>query len=354
MTDTPARPLRILELGGAIFRDAAPDQTDFYWVDRRNRRGRPLLGPINTARVLARLWRRQYDLVVVHAPHVSPWHPRSFLIVLRDWHVRALPAFIATLMPRYLHHLHRVPTVGIDLGDTFGIRAHNRSLIDRSVVYFKRELPVDKWQVFFRSAHWDLPGSRWRRRKRSQRRMNKLRPITLTAGPWAAPGSGEKTADIFFAGQIDGDSSVRSEGVKELLALRQEGFVVDVPETRIDHAEFRSRLAGAWLAWSPEGLGWDCYRHYESGLLGTVPVINNPTIIRHAPLVHGEHCFYYPPEPGGLSAVVRAALSDRPKLARMAEAARRHVLAHHMNRPRVDYILKLALGRRLDGTRVED
>ena len=243
----------------------------------------------------------------MHAPHISPWHPRSFLTVLRDWHVRAPPAFVATLMPRYLHHLHRVPTVGIDLGDTFGIRAHNSSLIDRSVVYFKRELPVDKWQVFFRSAHWDLPGSRWRRKKPAQRRLEKLRPITLTAGPWASPGAAEKTADIFFAGQVDGNSTVRADGLKELLALRQEGIVVDVPEARIEHDEFRRRLAGAWLAWSPSGLGWDCYRHYESGLLGTVPVINNPTIIRHAPLIHGEHCFYYAPEPGGLSAAVRAA-----------------------------------------------
>ena len=87
-----------------------------------------------------------------------------------------------------------------------------------------------------------------------------------------------KTTDIFFAGDVSPSSTVRSEGVKELLALREEGIVVDYPEQRIAHDEFARRLASAWLAWSPSGYGWDCYRHYESGLLGTVALANYPTI----------------------------------------------------------------------------
>ena len=89
---------------------------------------------------------------------------------------------------------------------------------------------------------------------------------------------------------------------------------------------------------------------YEAGLLGSVPVINYPTIHRHAPLVDREHCFFYPPEPGGLSAAVRMALADRDRLSRMAEAARVHVLAHHTNAARVEYVTRVTLGRNLDGT----
>ena len=135
-----------------------------------------------------------------------------------------------------------------------------------------------------------------------------------------------------------------------MLALRDEGIVVDYPTERIPHHEFTQRLASAWLAWSPSGYGWDCYRHYEFGLLGTVAVINYPTIYRHQPLEDGKHCFYYRPEPGGLAAAVRVALADKEKLARMAAAARQHVLIHHTARARLEYVARVTLGRNLDGT----
>src|SRR4051812_43782643 len=83
------RRLRVLELGCELFVATVPEQTDFYWIDRNRKTGVRLLGPVNFGRVLRRLWRGDYDLVVVGVPLVSPWHPRSFLTALRDWHVRA-------------------------------------------------------------------------------------------------------------------------------------------------------------------------------------------------------------------------------------------------------------------------
>ena len=109
-------------------------------------------------------------------------------------------------------------------------------------------------------------------------------------------------------------------------------------------------MAAAWLAWSPGGLGWDCYRHYEAPLVGTVPLINNPTILRYQPLRDGEHAFYYAPEPGGLAEVARKALADKPRLRKIAEAARAHVRARHVLRARVEHVAATVLGRRLDGS----
>jgi hypothetical protein len=353
LPSSPPRPLSILELGCELFFTTVPGQTDFYWIDRKKKPGVRLLGPVNFCRVLRRLWRKEYDLVVIGVPLISPWHPRSWLTVLRDWHVSAPAALFATFAARYFHLLHRVPTAAVDLADTFGIRAHNFGLLDRSVAYFKRELPVDRWQVFFRSGHWDLPGRRWRSRKSSERRMGKLRPISLGPWPHMQPMTMAKTADVFFAGDVSPSSTVRTDGLEELLALRDEGIVVDFPRDRIANDEFNRRLASAWLAWSPSGYGWDCYRHYESGLLGTVAVMNHPTILRYRPLEEGKHGFYYAVEPGGLSAAVRAALADKPRLERMAAAAREHVLEHHTPRARVDYILRATLGRNLDGTQAD-
>jgi Glycosyl transferases group 1 len=346
-------PLRILELGCELCRYTVPEQTDFYWIDRKSQPGVRLLGPVNFGRVLNRLWRGDYDLVVIGVPLLSPWHPRSWLTALRDWHVRAPAALFATFAVRYFHWFHRVPTAAIDLADTFGIRAHNFGLLGHCTAYFKRELPADRWQVFFRSGHWDLPGRRWRMRKRSQRLLSKLRPISLGTGATTATMTMPKTSDVFFAGDVSPSSTVRSDGIDELLALRAEGIVVDVAEQRIPHHEFTERLASAWLAWSPSGYGWDCYRHYESGLLGTVALANYPTTYRYRPLEDGKHCVYYATEPGGLAAAVRAALADKPRLERMAAAAREHVLKHHTTRARIEYVVRVTLGRSLDGARAE-
>ena len=43
------------------------------------------------------------------------------------------------------------------------IARHNLFLLDRAKYFFKRELPVDRWQVFQRTGHVGLPGPRFRR-----------------------------------------------------------------------------------------------------------------------------------------------------------------------------------------------
>jgi glycosyltransferase involved in cell wall biosynthesis len=127
--------------------------------------------------------------------------------------------------------------------------------------------------------------------------------------------------------------------------MRSEGLVLDAPETPLPRAEFYERCARAWLVWSPEGLGWDCFRHYEAAAAGSVPLINQPTIERHQPLIGGEHAVYYDPEPGGLTRAVRAALADRPTLARIAAAGQAHVLEHHTPEAIARHIVRTALGR---------
>jgi hypothetical protein len=112
-------------------------------------------------------------------------------------------------------------------------------------------------------------------------------------------------------------------------------------------------LSAAYLAWSPGGYGWDCARHYEAPLAGTVPLMNYPTIVRQSPLRDGEHCILYAPEPGAVASAARAALADKERLLRMARAAQAHVLEHHTLQARAEYVVAGALGRRLDGSSAE-
>ena len=95
-------------------------------------------------------------------------------------------------------------------------------------------------------------------------------------------------------------------------------------------------LARSWLVLSPEGYGWDCYRHYEACLAGSVPVINFPSYRRAMSLRDRVHCFYYDPRQGSLAELLRAWLADKQKL----EAGQRHVLANHTKSAVVRYIVR--------------
>ncbi len=346
----------MLEIGGdALFARAAPEQTTFHWCAERPSPERwPPLGPWRLIRRLIDLRAGKYDLLVVHARQYSPWHLRSLLTAARDWNVR-LPLGLFTLFAwRFLLGFHDTPIAAIDLDDGFGLGRHNFALLKRCQLFFKRELPTDHWQVFYKTGHRNLPSARWRSNAARRAWIGKLRPIsygsfTPLEVSMDAHAAGKKTSDIFFAGRIEPNSSVRLAGLPELERLAGEGYVVDIPTAPLPLPEFLRRLSAAWLAWSPEGMGWDCGRHYEAALMGTVPLINYPTIARHEPLIDRVHCILYGVEPGGLAAAARAALADKPRLARMAIAAREHVRERHSCRARADYVAMAVCGRSLDG-----
>lgn len=345
-------PIRILEIGNhKLFAHAVPKQTDYFFAGHRRQSAVPL-GPIRFLRVLGRLRRKEYDLVVLHSARFAPWHPRTFLPILRDRLIFAYPWLFAPYAWRFLHWFHNVPTVAIDLSDTFGIARHNFFLLDHCHAFYKRELPTDRWLVFFKSGHWDMPGRRWRKRRRNQQRMNKLKPISYGAGRKSnlKRSTVPKTTDVFFAGDLFLGTTPRLDGFSELKALASEGFRIDLPEQQLPHDEYLKRLGAAWLAWSPAGYGWDCERHYEAAQIGAVALSNYPTILRDHPFRDGEHCLFYAPEPGELSTAIRKALEDKPRLQQIADAAYRHVNTHHTPVAWAERIAVTVLGRRLDGS----
>ena len=136
------------------------------------------------------------------------------------------------------------------------------------------------------TVHPHLPTLRYRRSAKWKTRIGRLRPISLPQyrfdATWRDAPFPEKTHDLFFVGAVDGNSTVREAGLAELERLRAQGVRIDQPTERLPYDAFMERMSRSWLAWSPEGMGWDCYRHYEAPIVQTVPVMNNPTILRHA------------------------------------------------------------------------
>ena len=348
------RAARILEIGDHdYFKRQYPDRTTLLWTGRK-----PSLvlegaayedcTPSRLVGALRAAAAGRYDVIVAYASQRSPWHPRNWLRSLVRNPLRPIAALTRVFGVSLLRfHAPPVPLVALDMQDGFTISRSQLFLLDRAKLYFKRELPVDQWNVLHGSAHHDLPTTRIRRHPLWRRRLAKLRPISLPAGVVDIGDPAEvfsaKAADVFFSGAVDLSSAVRQTGLKQLERLASQGLRVDMPAARLPQPEFHRRMARAWLAWSPAGIGWDCYRHYEAPQCLTVPVINYPTIIRHHPLEDGVHAIYYPPEGDGLCGAIEAALLDRERLKRMALAGRDHVRAHHIAPAFCEHVLREAL-----------
>jgi len=332
-------PLKIIEIGDKpLVKKAFPDETWFFSTSvvapRTDEAAKIFnIAPSTIGRLRQLLADASTSLVVCHPTPSAPWDPR---IVSRAIFNRRIFSGHFPLLrwcgPQFLRGRLSAPLVVVDQDDFPLINRANLFLLRRCKLYFKRELPVDRWRVFLKTAHTNLPSYRFRKKASWTALVEKLRPISLglPLGHQATfPQALEKTSDIFFAGRVTASSWVRRTGIAELEALAAAGVRVDIPQGALDRDEFYARCAAAWLTWSPEGYGWDCFRHYEALACGSVPVINLPSIERHQPLLDGRHALYYACEAGALGAAVLGAFSDKERLARMAAEGRAHVMAHH-------------------------
>ena len=345
---------RILELGDFDYvKQQYPERTTLLWTG-----GRPPrlprseyrdCTPTQFARAMSDLRAGRYDLVVAYMGLRSGWHPRNWFRALVAEPARPVPALLRGFGIDWLRFVSvPAPLVVLDMNDAFIVGRHNFFLLDKADVVFKRELPVDRWHMLCHSAHPMLPTRRIRRQARWQRRLAKIRPIALPAPvlpDLALPRGGfpEKSVDIFFSGNVAENSWVRRAGMAELEELARRGVKVDVAPDPVPLPEYCARLARAWLAWSPSGFSWECFRTSEAAQCFAVPVMNYPTVELHRRLIPGRHAIYYHPEPGGLVETVETALRDKDRLRAMAFAAREHVLAHHTPRAIVDRLIDTAL-----------
>jgi hypothetical protein len=358
---------KVLEVGGMKLVGRGREQfvqfidTSFSTVpvsERRSRLGRILKQAIS---LWSEIQRPEYQLIVFRCFGRFIWRPElSWIVNVLRWLMRLFLRFCL------LRRRTQTQLVIIDLVDEMTIDGLDLWLLQRCDLYFKRELSQNVWTTLQRvqppyDEYNSLPAN-----PRFRQLADKFRPISIgiTGAHLIELREREprkldvakKRYDLFFAGAVE-HSTVRQAGLPWLARLQEEGYAVYLSTRRIEQQLFDELLSASWLCWSPEGSGWDCYRHYEACLAGSVPVINFPTIQRFAPLIHGVHCFYYAVEGDDLFQIIRAALTAKYRLKEMAVAARKHVLAHHTPDRVGDYILaesmsarSLALSRRNPGS----
>ena len=134
---------------------------------------------------------------------------------------------------------------------------------------------------------------------------------------------------LFGYGPDSHDKPLRDRLMAELQAcaprLQLKLRIVD----RLPRKDWIEALNHSSLCFSPPGVGWDCWRHYEAMAAGCIPLLTYPTILRHQPPVEGEHAFYFAPEPGGLARGLEQALRARSRWPEMSKACWKWVLTHH-------------------------
>lgn len=313
--------MEFIEVGlYAIFARAWPERTLRFWTgrhpaDRLDERSF-WWGPRRLWAFRRTLAEQQHRILLCHAPDGN----------------RPLSTGLAPLAFEVALRYARQPIVGLDFNDRIPLTRKGLRLLDRSLLYFKRELPVVRDRLL-------PPRATAQDRALLERNLWKLRPISIAIGrrrivdaPDPLP---PKRSDLFFAGSVANKN--RIDGLPLLHKMRAMGVQVDLAEARLDRATYLRRCAEARLVWSPDGVGWDCFRHYEAGAMGSVPVMSRPWIEPYMPLIEGETGLYYDPAGEDLIRVVTAALRDPDRLVRMGEAARRHVLATHMHEQVVAY-----------------
>jgi len=353
LVEIPAPPLRVLEIGRypLFVRSLRGEEAHFFStdprVDRRSlsRQGIETLGLLQ---LLALLRSGTLDLVICEPAEYSPLHWRTWTRMIfnpQTLRGRLRPWLLLGL--QLLRLKGSTPLAVVDRSDQAYVNRAAFFLMDRADAYFKRELPPDGWRLFTFTGTRGQPTARFRRSRRFQRRLAKVRPLPLGAmlEPAEYPLSETKDIDVFFAGGVDG-YPVRERGLEELRQLAAEGYRIDIPAGRLPREEFLARCARALITWSPEGLGWECFRHSEAAMCGSVPLMNRPTIVEHAAFREGEHCLHHGAEAGELAATVRAALQDRPRLLAMGRAARLHACTYRTQPAITGYVIETVLGRR--------
>lgn len=354
----PPRRLRILlvdeghSMNCEFFREVPEHEVE--WLDCLEGVAFPGRFRRRWAEVRKKIREKRFDLAVVTDRKHCFWRPGagvfSGLWRLAKAAVTEPGRLAHWLVPRQLFRAG-VPWALMERNDQCLLREGNHILFHWASRVFVRELLQNRYEIFQTYREGSERIRLWPKvlggGPQVPMDLAKILPISLgwKTGIALAESSPEKTHDILFCGQ-ESMRTPRMAAVSELRESAQRlGWKFFHPE-KLTPEEFHRECSRAWLCLSPSGNGWDCYRHYEALLAGSVPLINYPWIERYAPLEDGKHCFFFSVERGHLTEVVRRALGQKESLFVMARAGAERVRKHHTHEALRNYVIHETLAAR--------
>lgn len=290
----------------------------------------------------------QYEVVVagsIPTPFLNP--RKGFLHRWGNYAGRMLhiPSVREAIRGEQMLKLFSPRLVALDLEDRPIIDNHRFTAGRLCQLFFKRELPQNPANAFLYTTDKNEDNGNIPRQPFFANFIEKLRPISIGVEPSilerGKSRAWEKTSDVFFVGRVANRPN-RPTGMKQLERLREEGFRMDLPQTKVNRADFFERCAASLSVWSPEGFGYDCTRTYEAAAMGSVPILQYPTIQRHAPLVDGKHALYYGVEGDELYQTLRHWLARPEALREIGRAAQEQVARHHTFGQLAQYVVETA------------
>ncbi len=234
------------------------------------------------------------------------------------------------------------PIVVIDDTDESFLWPRDFELFMNCVIYFKREMPFDKFMCF----------RLFEEKLNKQQKIDltqKLRPIWIsydmeslsaftdidTLVPYE-----KRDIDISFFCNIH-MSHNRIEILPLLDALGKKYNVVTTESGKFAKSEFYDHLKRTKIGISLEGRAWDCPKHYELMLCGTLLLVSRPTIELAIDLKDGENCVFIDNKLQNLESLVNSYLADIALSSRIANNGYELTRKSLGNEKLVQYVLEI-------------
>ena len=332
--------MKILEIGfHPLLRDTFPDEV--VWIDSALRwddvrayqkKSGSLMARIThlgrqAARALSLSVSQPYDVVVARCLSTANTLGQSWAVRLS----RSVLRGSFELLILFAARGDRVKLVIVDATDRITIHPRDQRLFAHCDLYFKRELAQNLWHSLEAILPQGACPGAMSKTAQGLRMIGKLRPFSLgisaekirTAKPMQ-----ERRWDIFYAGS---ESHVPARKVlpKALAELERRGWKVCMPRERLSFEDYMDTLSESRFCCSPSGMGWDCFRHYESLSQGAIPLLDHRAIIQSHTLCDARECFYLDYQADLFSQMERVLKIDSAELDVMARSGQ-EVLREHL------------------------
>lgn len=139
----------------------------------------------------------------------------------------------------------------------------------------------------------------------------------------------DKDIDLFCAVSPNSEARARALQWTEQLKRQAPKLRIFTPSERLDSNGFHAHLARSRLVLSPEGIGYHCFRHYQSMMHGAIPLINRCDAI-HTDLAHEVNCLLYDDSKEAFIQTITTAFTQAERLQQASLRAREFALSKHM------------------------